>query len=119
MHAGAVGGHSGVHATIHRIRQLFAWPKPKNTVQKLIVACGTCKKAKSEHVSYPGLIQPLHVLQQAWELVTLDFVEGLPRSAGFSCVLVVVDKLTKYAHFLPLSHPYTALQVAQAFSNVY
>jgi hypothetical protein len=44
----------------------------------------------------------------AWEVVTLDFVENLPRSAGFTTVLVVVDMLTKYAHFLPLAHPYIA-----------
>lgn len=50
----------------------------------------------------------------------MDFVEGLPISGNANCILVVVDKFTKYAHFLPISHPYTALTVAQLFmSNVY
>jgi transposase InsO family protein len=50
----------------------------------------------------------------------LDFVEGLPRSGTADCILVVVDKFTKYAHFIPLPHPYTALTVAQLFiSQVY
>jgi hypothetical protein len=48
------------------------------------------------------------------------FVEGLPISGNANCILVVVDMFTKYAHFLPISHPYTALTVAQLFmSNVY
>jgi hypothetical protein len=50
----------------------------------------------------------------------MDFIEGLPRSQHVDCILVVVDKFTKYGHFLPLSHPYTARSVAQAFlSNIY
>jgi hypothetical protein len=83
-------------------------------------ACAVCKQAKPERVKYPGLLKPLAVPDAAWQVVTLDFVEGLPRSAGYNSILVVVDKLTKYAHFLPLVHPYTAAQVAQTyFDNVF
>lgn len=47
----------------------------------------------------------------------MDFIEGLPRSGSYNCILVVVDRFSKYAHFLPLSHPFTALQVAVVFMN--
>jgi transposase InsO family protein len=115
LHASAIGGHSGIQATLQRIRQLFAWPEMKSTVQRFIDQCSICKQAKTERVKYPGLLQPLAVPDSAWQVVSLDFVEGLPRSSGFTTILVVVDKLTKYAHFLPLSHPYTAAQVAQLY----
>jgi hypothetical protein len=50
----------------------------------------------------------------------MDFIDGLPRSRGHNCILVVVDKLSKYARFIPLSHPYTTSGVAELFvDNVY
>jgi hypothetical protein len=60
------------------------------------------------------------VPDQAWQIVGLDFIEGLPKSKQYDTILVVVDKFTKYGHFIPLKHPYTALSVAQLyFNNVY
>ena len=50
-------------------------------------------------------------------MVTLGFIEGLPKSSSYNCILVVVDKFSKYAHFLPLSHPYTTVQVAVLYMN--
>jgi hypothetical protein len=54
---------------------------------------------------------------QAWQIISMDFIEGLPASGSTNCILVVIDKFTKLAHFLPLKHPYTALSVAKAFLN--
>lgn len=112
LHSFGVSEHSGFLATLHRIKQLFAWPNMKKHVKQLVAACETCQQAKVEHVRVPGLLQPLPIVDQARQTICMDFIEGLPKSNRFDTILVVIDKFTKYAHFISLSHPFTALQVA-------
>lgn len=120
LHASGIGGHSGIQATYHRVKSLFAWPKLKETVTQFVQACTVCQQAKVEHVRLPGLLQPLPVPDRAWKVVSLDFIEGLPKSQGYDTILVVIDKFSKYSHFLPLAHPFSALSVAHLyFNNVY
>jgi ribosomal protein L21E len=117
LHSSAVGGHSGFEATYNRIKRLFAWPHQKQTVKDYVAQCMVCQQAKTERVASPGLLSPLPIPDGSWKVITMDFIEGLPRSQSYNCILVVVDRFSKYAHFLPLSHPFTALQVAILFMN--
>lgn len=87
----------------------------KLAVKEYVRSCSICQQAKPDRSRYLGLLQPLPVPSLAWEMVSLDFVEGLPRSGWADCILVVVDKYSKYAHFIPLRHPFTALSVAKAY----
>ena len=71
-------------------------------VQNYIRGCEICQKVKVETLSPAGLLQPLSILCQVWDDITLDFIEGLPLSQGKGTIMVVVVWLSKSAHFLPL-----------------
>lgn len=117
FHNSAIGGHSGGQATYQRLKKLFMWAGLKQQVEEFVQQCAVCQQAKHEHCKYPGLLQPLPIPEGAWQEVCMDFIKGLPLSRGFDVILVVVDRFTKYAHFIPLKHPFTALQVAEVFLN--
>ena len=77
--------------------------------------CLVFQQNKVETIKTPGLLQPLSIPSQCWEEVSMDFITGLPKSEGKSVIMVVVDRLTNYAHFFALSHPFKASIVSTAF----
>lgn len=112
-HSSLEGGQLGVITTTKRIQGSFYWPQLREDVQEFVKAYDVCQRCKPQHLPVPGLLQPIHIPENAWETITMDFIEGLPRSSGKEVILVVVDKLTKYGHFISLIHPYTATTIAQ------
>ncbi|KAK8918580.1 hypothetical protein KSP39_PZI021790 [Platanthera zijinensis] len=116
-HDGAVGGHSGVTATYHRLKKMFYWKRMKPDVHTYIQHCTVCQKCKSDNQRPAGLLQPLPIPERIWQDISLDFIDGLPKSKGKSTIFVVVDRLSKNAHFMAMSHPYTAEGVAQVFMD--
>ncbi|GAU24592.1 hypothetical protein TSUD_289530 [Trifolium subterraneum] len=120
LHSSVVGGHSVRDVTASRVKSLFYWKGMTKDIFNFVKNCGICQKNKSDLAAYPGLLQPLPVPHQIWTNISMDFVEGLPTSGGKQVIFVVVDRLSKYAHFMALAHPYTALDVAQVFlDNVF
>lgn len=115
FHESPLGGHSGFPVTYRRVRQLFRWSSMKALVKSIVQHCLVCQQAKPKRIPYPGLLQPLPVPNLPWEMVTMDFIEGLPVSGRYNCILVFVDKLSKFGHFIPLHHPFTAVTVAEVF----
>jgi hypothetical protein len=104
LHSSGLGSHNGITATYQKVKSLFAWLNMKQDIKDYILACQVCAQAKSEHSKLPRLLQPLPIPQFAWHTISLDFIEGLPKSKSYDTILVVIDKLTKSAHFICLSH---------------
>ncbi|XP_035823161.1 uncharacterized protein [Zea mays] len=117
FHTSAVGGHSGFPVTYARLKQLFAWQGLKTEVHTYVTHCLICQQAKADRARLPGLLQPLPVPSSLWQIISMDFIEALPSSHSYTCILVVVDLFSKYANFLPLKHPFTALTVARLFHD--
>lgn len=112
-----MGGHSRIVVTLKRLTNFFYWKGLKNDVRQYVQECELCRRHKSENISPVGLLQPLPIPDIVWADIAMDFIEGLPSSKGKEVILVVVDGLSKYNHFIALSHLYRAPIVAQAFLN--
>ena len=108
-------GHEGFYKTLLRIKKCFYWRNLKVRVKKWVRQCDICKRNKHDQQLSSGLLQPLPIPTQICAEISIDFVEGLPKSREKYVILVVVDRMTKYGHFLPLVHPYKAETVAQLF----
>jgi hypothetical protein len=108
-------GHEGVQKTLHRLRAEFYIPSDRALVQDWVRACNTCQKNKTETLHPAGLLQPLDMPSQIWADISMDFIEGLPKVGGKAIILTVIDRFSKYTHFIALGHPYIASSVARAF----
>ena len=88
----------------------------KKDVVEFVQRCLTCQQIKAEHQKPAGLLQPLEIPQWKWEQITMDFVSGLPKTTtGQDSVWVIVDRLTKSAHFLPIKTTHTVDKLAELY----
>jgi hypothetical protein len=117
LHSSTIGGHSGIRATYQRVHRIFHWYHMKKEVEQFVTECAICQRAKAKHSQYPGLLAPLPIPTMVWTCISMVFVEGLPKSGSKDVILVVVDRLSKYSHYIALSHPYSVNTVAQLFMD--
>jgi hypothetical protein len=109
--------YEGVQKTLQHLCTSFSTPRDNRLVCKYIKGCSVCQCNKTEHLHPAGLLQPLLVHSSVWTDIAMDFVEGFPKVGGKSVILTVVDRFSKFAHFISLGHPYSAASVAKAFFN--
>jgi hypothetical protein len=117
LHAIPTAGHSGFTKTYDRVKRSFFWDGMKQDIRNFFVECEVCQCNKGEIVKSLGTLQPLPIPPAIWKDISMDFIIGLPKSGNKSVIMVVVDFLSKYAHFCALQHPFTASTVAQIFMD--
>lgn len=115
LHDSPLTGHPRYLKTYRQIRERFSWKGLKNDVLQYVRECSTYQQNKSEHNLPAGLLQPLPIPDQKWDSISMDFITGLPRVQGKDCIFVIVDRLTKYAHFFAIPTGYQAIQVVELF----
>jgi hypothetical protein len=103
MHNLPYVGHLGYQKTIATFKRQYFWPGMKKDAAEYIVRFLECQKEKDEHRNPIGFLQPFPTLKWKWEVVKIDFITKLPRtSRKHDSIMVVVDKLTKVSHFIPV-----------------
>ncbi|VVA41440.1 PREDICTED: retrotransposon, partial [Prunus dulcis] len=115
-HSSAFAMHPGSTKMYHTLREHYWWPFMKKEIAEYVWKCLICQQVKAERQKPSGLLQPLPILKWKWEHLTMDFVFKLPRTRSkHDGVWVIVDRLTKSAHFLPVRANCTLNKLAKLF----
>ncbi|KAI3505892.1 hypothetical protein L1887_28214 [Cichorium endivia] len=108
--------HPGADKMYKDLTEYYWWPGMKKDVALYVGKCLTCSKVKAKHQKPSGLLQQPEIPEWKWEQVSMDFVTKLPRtSKGHDTIWVIVDRLTKSAHFLPIREDYKTERLAQIY----
>ncbi|KAE8692821.1 cytochrome P450 78A7-like [Hibiscus syriacus] len=108
-------GQPGIHRTLALIAEHYYWPHMGNDVEAYVKTCLVCQQDKIEQRRPAGLLQPLPIPEKPWESLSMDFIVCLPVSDGFSSIMVVVDRFSKYGTFIPASKVCPAEEAARLF----
>jgi hypothetical protein len=93
----------------HDLRQQFWWTRMKREASHYVSECDTCRKVKADYMKPGGLLQPLSITDWKWDDIIMDFIVGLPMTARkFDSIWVIVDRLSKSGHFIPIHTRYDA-----------
>ena len=108
--------HPGSNKMYRDVRKRFWWKGLKQDIARFVAECDVCCRVKDEHLKLAETLQPLPVPVWKWEDITMDFISGLPKtSSGYDSIWVIIDRLTKSAHFLPVKVTYLVSKYAEMY----
>ena len=118
-HDSILAGHFGIAKTLDLIARDYWWPNLRLMVRDYVRSCDVCVRSKPSRRKPAGLLLPLSVASMPWTDISMDFIVKLPRSSHLDSILVVVDRFTKMAHFIPWKESLTSADLASlVFSHV-
>jgi hypothetical protein len=95
--------HPGSTKMYHDLKPLYWWTRMKREIAQYVSECDTCQRIKASHLKSAGALQPLYIPSWKWDDTSMDFIVGIPNtSRHHDSIWVIVDRLTKVAHFLPV-----------------
>ena len=116
LHDSPYAGHGGEYRTVQLVRRYFWWPSLDNDCRAYVKGCTQCQRNKASTRPYAGLLQQHDVATQKWQQVSMDFLTHLPlTSRRYDQIMVVVDTLSKMAHFVPCKMTDTAEDIARHY----
>src|ERR1700720_2655344 len=107
--------HRGYAKTYNWTASTYYWPRMSRDIKRYVSTCDICQTVKPRRHAPLGLLQPIPIPSRPFEVVTMDFIPELPESEGFKNILVIVNKLTKYAIFIPTTVNITEKDTAELF----
>lgn len=114
-HDHPTAGHWGQNKTQALVLRDYAWPGLRIFVRDYVKSCTTCARSKvPRHLPY-GTLKQLPIPERLWNSISMDLIEQLPDSGGYTAILVVVDRLSKQAIFIPTHNTLTAAELADLF----
>jgi len=118
-HESAYSIHPGSTKMYLDLKQKYWWYGLKTDMVEYVAICDTCQRVKAEHQRPAGLLQLMKILEWKWEEVGMDFIVGLPRTQrGYDSIWVIVDRLTKVAHFIPVKIKYTGERLVELYMEI-
>jgi hypothetical protein len=115
-HESPLSIHPGSTKMYRDLRQRFWWSGMKQEIAKFVAECDVCRRVKAEHQRPAGTLQPLSIPEWKWDEIGMDFITGLPKTKnGRDAIWVVIDRLSKVAHFLPIREDIKASQLADLY----
>ena len=114
-HDHPLAGHFGQNKTMELIRREYVWPNMRAFVKDYVNSCATCKRSKAPRHKPYGLLKQLPIPIRPWSSISMDFIEHLPPSSGYTSILVIVERLTKQGIFIPTHDTITSAQLAELF----
>ncbi|KAJ9544313.1 hypothetical protein OSB04_024020 [Centaurea solstitialis] len=110
--------HPGSDKMYKGLKEHYWWPGMKKDIATYVSKCLTCARIKAEHQKPSGLLQQPEIPEWKWERISMDFVTKLPKTKkGHDSIWVIVDRLMKSAHFLPIRETYSIDRLAQLYVN--